>query len=84
MDAVLQLKHIQFSAEKNAQTLKPLARIDDLQDLLPLGDRDSQGRGDQIGEPPRLFDIHRKNIGLLREAAVELDDFLEQSQHGPH
>ena len=84
LNLVFQLQHFQLAREDGVDLVQPGDRIQRLQDLLANRKREVHRRGDEVGEPAGLAHVQGEGIGLVGQRVVQLDDFLEDRQHGAH
>ncbi len=84
VNLVFQLQHVKLFAQQNAHSQQTIRRVVHLQQFLPLDCGQVQGGRHQVGQPARLLDVHRKDVGIFRQVAVEINALLKQSQHRPH
>ena len=68
LDLVAQLLHLQLLRQVLVDALQPRGNVRRLQQLLLVGGgQERQRRGDKVRQPPRLLDVDRDGLQIVRE-----------------
>ncbi len=81
-DALLDLQHVHLAFDRGEDVLQALAHVQDLQNLLLLGELQRHVRGDGVGQPAGVLDAGQGGQDLRRHLLVEFDVLLELRDHG--
>ena len=76
-DALLDLQHVHLALDGDQDVLEALADVEDLQNLLLLGELQRHVRRHGVGEAPGLLDAGERGEHLGRHLLVELHVLLE-------
>ena len=79
LDLRAELEGLELSAEDGRQTAQPRLDVRLLEQLLLLGDREAQRRGDQIGELAGRVDVRNRELELGGQVGREVDDPREDA-----
>ena len=76
-DALLDLQHVHLAFDGDQDVLEALAHVEDLENLLLLGQLERHVRGDGVRQAARLLDAGERGQHLGRHLLVELHVLLE-------
>ena len=81
LDLRAELERLELAAEDGRQAAQPRLDVRLLEQLLLLGDREAQRRGDQVGELAGRVDVRNRELELGGQVGREVDDPREDALH---
>ena len=78
LDLRAELEHLELLDQDAVQVVHPRADVERLEDFLLHRRADRrEARGDEVGEPARLGDVHGERLQIVGEQRRQRDDLLE-------